>query len=117
MKRRLRLTVRIHIQRAFYPLDKELLKELYTSETTLAQKIVLTPLDNEFALKELYTSQTAFAQKIVLTPLNNEFRLKNLYSTSFMLKDLPEFLKKIYKNQFLASGRGLMVFIHIYKVV
>ena len=27
---------------------KETLKELYTSETTLAQKIVLTPLNNEF---------------------------------------------------------------------
>ena len=67
-------------------------------------------------LKELYTSETTFAQKIVLTPLNNEFRLKNLYSTSFMLKNPPEFLKKIHKNKFLAS-RGLMVFIHKYKVV
>ena len=28
------------------------------------------------ALKELYTSETTLAQKIVLTPLNNEFRLK-----------------------------------------
>ena len=27
------------------------LKELYTSETTLTQKIVLTPLHNEFRLK------------------------------------------------------------------
>ena len=27
------------------------LKELYTSETTLAQKIVLTPLNNEFKFK------------------------------------------------------------------
>ena len=27
------------------------LKELYTSETTLAQKIVLTPLNNKFELK------------------------------------------------------------------
>ena len=34
-----------------------------------------------------------------------------------MLKNPPEFLKKIYKNQFLASWRGLMVFIQIYKVV
>ena len=32
-------------------------------------------------LKELYTSETTLAQKIVLTPLNNEFRFKNLYST------------------------------------
>ena len=34
-----------------------------------------------------------------------------------MLKNPPEFLKKIHKNQFSASWRGLMVFIHIYKVV
>ena len=68
-------------------------------------------------LKELYTSKTTLAQKIVLTPLDNEFRLKKLYSTSFMLKNPPKFLKKIYKNQFSASLRGLMVFIHIYKVV
>ena len=70
-----------------------------------------------FALKELYTSQTTLTQKIVLTPLNNEFRLKNLYWTSFMLKNPPEFFKKVHKNQFSASWRGLMVFIHIYKVV
>ena len=64
------------------------------------------------SLKELYTSETTLAQKIVLTPLNNEFRFKNLYLTSFMLKNPPEFLKKIHKNQFSASWRGLMVFIH-----
>ena len=34
-----------------------------------------------------------------------------------MLKNPPEFLKKIHKNQFSASWRGLMVFIHIHKVV
>ena len=34
-----------------------------------------------------------------------------------MLKNPPEFLKKIYKNQFSASWRGLMAFIHKYKVV
>ena len=68
-------------------------------------------------LKELYTSETTLAQKIVLAPLNNEFRFKNLYSTSFMLKNPPEFLKKIHKNQFSASWRGLMVFIYKYKVV
>ena len=33
----------------YRPLPKDL-KELYTSETTLAQKIALTPLNNEFAL-------------------------------------------------------------------
>ena len=68
-------------------------------------------------LKELYTSETTLAQKIVLAPLNNEFKLKNLYSTSFMLKNPPEFLKKIYKNHFSAFLRGLMAFIHKYKVV
>ena len=68
-------------------------------------------------LKELYTSETTLAQEIVLAPLNNEFRFKDLYSTSFMLKDPPEFLKKIHKNQFLASWRGLMVFMHKSKVV
>ena len=67
-------------------------------------------------LKELYTSETTLAQKIVLAPLNNEFRFKNSYSTSFMLKNPPEFLKKIHKNQFSASWRGLMVFIYIYKL-
>ena len=34
-----------------------------------------------------------------------------------MLKIPPIFLKKIYKNQFLASLRGLMVFIYEYKVI
>ena len=70
-----------------------------------------------FLLKELYTSETTLAQTIVLTPLNNEFKLKIWNSTSFMLKNPPIFLEKIYKNQFLASWRGLMVFIHLYKVV
>ena len=59
-------------------------------------------------LKELYTSETTLAQKIVLTPLNNEFKLKIWNSTSFMLKSPPKFLKKIYKNQCLASWRGLI---------
>ena len=59
-------------------------------------------------LKELYTSKTTLAQKIVLTPLNNEFKLKIWNTTSFMQKNPPIFLKKIYKNQFLASWRGLM---------
>ena len=51
-------------------------------------------------LKELCTSEITLAQKIVLTPLNNEYRFKNSYLTSFMLKNPPEFLKKIHKNQF-----------------
>ena len=67
-------------------------------------------------LKELYTSETTLAQKIVLTLLNNEFKLKIWNTTSFMLKNPPEFLKKIHKNQFSASWRGLMVFIPEYKV-
>ena len=54
-------------------------------------------------LKELFTSETNLAQKIVLTPLNNKFELKIWSSTSFLLKNLPRFLKKIYKSQFLAS--------------
>ena len=68
-------------------------------------------------LKELHTSAKTLAQKIVLAPLNNEFKLEIWNTTSFMLKNPPIFLKKIYKNQFLASWRGLMVFIYKYKVV
>ena len=41
---------------------------------THLKKILNTPLLTY--LKELYTSETTLAQKIVLTPLNNEFRLK-----------------------------------------
>ena len=73
---------------------------------------------NLFTLKELNTSETTLAQKIVLTaPWITSLNLKFWNSTSFMLKNPPIFLKKIYKNQFLASWRGLMVFIHKYKVV
>ena len=32
-----------------------------------------------FSLKELYTSQTTLAKKIVLTPLSNEFRFEKEY--------------------------------------
>ena len=67
-------------------------------------------------LKELYTSESTMTQKIVLTPLNNEFELRIWISTSFMLNNPPILLKKIYKNQFLASWRGLMVFMYINKV-
>ena len=67
-------------------------------------------------LKELYTSETTLAQKIVLTTLNNELKLEIWNSTSFMLKNRPIFLKKIYNNQFLASWRGPMVFMYINKV-
>ena len=38
-------------------------------------------------LKELYTSETTLAQKIVLTPLNNEFVLKIRYSTPIIQKN------------------------------
>ena len=72
---------------------------------------------NNNELKELYTSETTLAQKIVFTPLNNEFELKIWNTTSFKLKNPPEFLKKIHKNQYSASWRGLMVFIHKYKAV
>ena len=34
----------------------KILKELYTSETTLAQKIVLTPLNDEFVLEIRYST-------------------------------------------------------------
>ena len=36
-------------------------------------------------LKEFYTCQTTLAQKTVFTPLNNEFTAKNRHSTSFMV--------------------------------
>ena len=49
---------------------KKDLKELYTSISTLAQKLVLTLLDNEFILKILIS--TPFGQKI-----RKRFRLKN----------------------------------------
>ena len=49
-----------------------------------------------------------------ITFLNNEFELKIWNSTSFLLKNLPIFLKKIYKSQFLASWKGLMAFIYIH---
>ena len=45
-------------------------------------------------LKELYTSETTLAQKIVLTTLNNEFIIKNRNSVSFMLKNPRIFLQK-----------------------
>ena len=44
-------------------------------------------------LKELYTSETTLAKKIVLTPLNNEFTIKIQNSTSFMLKNPQIFLQ------------------------
>ena len=46
------------------------LKELYTSISTLAQKLVLTLLNNEFILKILIS--TPFGRKI-----RKRFRLKN----------------------------------------
>jgi len=67
-------------------------------------------------LKELYTSETTLAQRVVLTPLNNEFKIKIWNSSFFMLKNPPIFLKKICKNQFLAFWRGLIVFMFPNKV-
>ena len=46
-----------------------------------------------WSLKELYTSETTFAWKIVLTPLNNKFIIKIWNSTSFTLKSPQIFLQ------------------------
>ena len=54
-------------------------------------------LCKERLLKELYTSETTWAQKIVLTPLNNEFVLKIRYSTPIMQKNPQTFLQKSQK--------------------
>ena len=50
-------------------------------------------------LKELYTSETTLASKIVLTPLNIEFIIKIRNSTSFM-KSANIFAKKTQKGHF-----------------
>ena len=39
-------------------------------------------------LKELYTSETTLAQKIVLNPLNNEFNHAKRLKTDFLLEFL-----------------------------
>ena len=51
-------------------------------------------------LKELYTSETTLAQKTVLTPLNIAFVLKIRYSTPFMQKNPQIFLAKIFEGAF-----------------
>ena len=54
------------------------------------------------SLKELYTSETTLAQKIVLASLNNEFVLEIRYSTPKMQKNPQIFLAKISKVPFRA---------------
>ena len=58
-----------------------------------------------YDLKKFYTSETTLAQKIVLTPLNNEFVLKIRYSTPIMQKNPQTFLAKISKVTFKAVLR------------
>ena len=53
-------------------------------------------------LKELYTSETTLAQKIVLTPVNNELVLEIWYSIPIMQKNPQVFLVKISKVTFRA---------------
>ena len=50
---------RFDVEEIFSPFLSFILKELYTSEKTLAQKIVLTPLNNEFVLKIRYSTHHA----------------------------------------------------------
>ena len=55
-------------------------------------------------LKELYTSETILAQKIVLTPLNNEFKLKIWkYDLLHAKKSANIFEKKSTKSVFSLS--------------
>ena len=69
-------------------------------------------------LKELYTSETTLAQKIVLAPLNNEFRFKNSYLTSFMLKNPPEFLKKNLQKSVFSLLEGSFLFLnHVFQQI
>ena len=50
-------------------------------------------------LKELYTSISTLAQKLVLTPLNNEFIVKIQISTLFGRKIRERFRLKNHKSQ------------------
>ena len=59
-------------------------------------------------LKELYTSETTLAQKIVLAPLNSEFVLKIRYP--IVQKNPQTFLAKISKVTFRASSPSVMVY-------
>ena len=60
-------------------------------------------------LKELYTSETTLAQKIVLTPLNNEFVLKIRYSTPIMQKKSANIFGQNLKSD-LESGPSAMLY-------
>ena len=61
-------------------------------------------------LKELYTSISTLAQKLVLTLLNDEFVLEILNSTPFRLKIRKYFRPKKEKGQFWASLLGFSSF-------
>ena len=52
-----------------------------------------------YTLKELYTSISTLAQKLVLTLLNNEFTLEILISTPFGRKIRERFRLKKHKSQ------------------
>ena len=66
---------------------------------------------------ELYTSETTWAKKIVLTPLNNEFMIKIRNSTSFMLKNPQIFLQKKTENVIFEPLSVLIDLMLIYKDV
>ena len=55
------------------------------------------------SLKELYTSISTLAQKLVLTLLNNEFILEILISTLFRQKIREHFRLKNHKVKFPAN--------------
>ena len=66
--------------------------------------------DNNSTLKELYTSETTLSQKIVLTPpLNNEFVLKIWYSTPIMQKRSANIFGQNRKSDLL-SGPSVLVY-------
>ena len=64
---------------------------------------------SSFPLKELYTSETTLAQKIVLTPLNNKFVLKIRYLTPIMQKRSANIFGQNLKSDLL-SGLSVMVY-------
>ena len=63
-------------------------------------------------LKELYTSISNLAQKFVLTLLNNKFILKILNSTQFGRKIRKQFRPKNHKSQFSAEVSSFKAFLY-----
>ena len=59
-------------------------------------------------LKEFYTLETTLAQKIVLTPQNNEFVLKIQYSTPIMQKNSQTFLANFYHKLVIQGGQDYL---------